>query len=259
MSRCFATLDLLSKGNLKGHHMKYSYHILGSITALAMAGTIQAQLSVISQWTFEGDVLTPSTGSGTASYVGGTSGTFAAGNGSLKAWNTCSYPAQGTSSGTAGVEFNVSTVGFKNIEFKYDHRASETASRWAEVRYTLDGSTWLTWGNNSGGTTPQDTFKSFTLDLSSVSGANNNANFGLRILSTFSPVAFSDGLGNDFLADTGYHRSRDTGGSAYGTSGTWRFDNVTISGTPIPEPHEYALLAGLGLVGLALWRRRAAP
>lgn len=34
--------------------------------------------------------------------------------------------------------------------------------------------------------------------------------------------------------------------------------SVNAGQTLVPEPHEYAMLAGLGLVGFALWRRRAA-
>ena len=50
---------------------------------------------VITQWTFEGDLITPSTGQGTASLTGGTTATFATGNPG-RAWNTTTYPAQGT-------------------------------------------------------------------------------------------------------------------------------------------------------------------
>lgn len=32
-------------------------------------------------------------------------------------------------------------------------------------------------------------------------------------------------------------------------------DNLTLNGTAVPEPHEYAALAGLGLLGFAVWRR----
>lgn len=47
------------------------------------------------------------------------------------------------------------------------------------------------------------------------------------------------------------------GFSAESGSGTWRIDNVQVSGslTAAPEPHEYALVASLGLVGFAAYRR----
>ena len=39
---------------------------------LSAVASLSAQADVITQWTFEGDVLTPGTGSGAAAYVGGT-------------------------------------------------------------------------------------------------------------------------------------------------------------------------------------------
>ena len=35
------------------------------------------------------------------------------------------------------------------------------------------------------------------------------------------------------------------------------FHQATFTYTPVPEPQEYAMIAGASLVGLALWRRRA--
>lgn len=47
------------------------------------------------------------------------------------------------------------------------------------------------------------------------------------------------------------------GFAAESGSGTWRIDNVQLSGTltAVPEPHEYALAASLGLLGFAGYRR----
>ncbi len=38
---------------------------------------------------------------------------------------------------------------------------------------------------------------------------------------------------------------------------SWGLDNVTVTVSPVPEPGEYAAVFGLGLVGVAAWRRRA--
>jgi endonuclease/exonuclease/phosphatase family metal-dependent hydrolase len=170
------------------------------------------------RWTFEGDSLLPVVGSGTASAIGGVTPTFSTGTGSGRGWNTAAYPAQGTASGTAGVQFMVSTVGRESISLSFDHRASSTASRWAQVDYTLDGgATWVTghW-TNAGGLSPDSTFATYGVDFSGVTGANNNANFGVRIVSIFQPTT------------SAYQAAG--GASTYGTGGSWRFDNVTFGG-----------------------------
>jgi hypothetical protein len=42
-------------------------------------------------------------------------------------------------------------------------------------------------------------------------------------------------------------------------AGLVRFDNITVTGTvsPVPEPSQIAMVAGLGLIGFALYRRRS--
>ena len=145
----------------------------------------------ITQWTFEGDITTPATGVGTAALISGTTSTFAAGNGGGRGWNTSAYASQSTASGVRGAEFLFSTEGYENLEFSFDHRSSATGSRWAQVDYTVDGTDWVTgFWNNAGGLSPQDAFSTAKVDFSSVTAANNNPDFGVRIMSIFSPVAF---------------------------------------------------------------------
>lgn len=236
---------------------------MSTVVALAMsAGATRAD--IITQWTFEGSVITPSTGAGTAALVGGTTATFATGNASAVGWNTTTYAAQGFGSGTRGVEFFVDTSGYQDITIAYDHRASGTASRWSQLEYTTNGgATWTVFGNNGGALSPHDTFYAQGYDLSSIIGANNNANFGVRITSIFSPVAFDqNGVLDDFAPNTAYQRANaqsgfdpgsGTGTGDYGTAGTWRFDNVTFNGNIIPEP---ATLTMILISGLAMLRRR---
>ena len=237
------------------------------LLAVATAAVSPAYADTLAQWTFEGDVTTPSIGTGTAALVGGTTATFAAGNGGGRGWNTSTYAAQGTGSGTRGVSFFTSTLGFTDVELSFDHRSSGTGSRWSQVDYTLDGgANWVTgFWNNGGGLSPHDTFYSFNVDFSSVSGANNNADFGVRIVSIFSPLAFDQSSTlAPFDANTAYMRSNagavyspneSTATGDYGTSGTWRFDNVTF--TAVPEPTSAAVLVGLAMVGLVRRRARA--
>ena len=245
--------------------MKNTVPILAAVLLL----TARAQADLITQWTFEGDVTTPSTGAGTASLVGVTA-TFAAGNPG-RGWNTTSYAAQGAGSGTRGVQFMVSTAGYENITLSFDHRASGTASRWAEVQYTTNGgSSWTPFADNGGGLSPHDAFYTFDFDLSSVGGANDNPLFGLRIVSIFSPVAFDQNASlPDYAANTAYMRANAAasytpgGGTTtgdYGSGGTWRFDNVTINGTAIAAVPEASSFLFAGLVGCvtagAYWTRR---
>jgi len=236
--------------------------ILTAALALVSLTSANAQ-TVITQWNFNASNNTPSTGAGSASLLN-TTATFAAGaGGSGFDWNTSTYAAQGTGSGTRGVQFNVSTLLYSNITVSFDHRASGTASRWSQVDYTLNGTDWVTgFWNNNGGLSPHDTFYSFNVDFSSITGANDNASFGFRIVSIFSPLAFdqSSTLAG-FEANTAYMRanagavyspSTSSATGDYGASGTWRFDNVTVSG--VPEPSSATLL-GLGFLALIGLRR----
>lgn len=209
--------------------MKKNY-ILFLITLIGYF-TLEAQ-TIFTQWNFDGDVITPFIGSGTLTLVGGTTATFAGGNTSVttnKGYNTSTYPAQSTASGTAGVEFAVSTVGKTQIGITFDHRGSGTSSRWAQFEYSTNGTDWIVFGNNNGGLSPHDTFYTFNVDLTACNACENNANFKFRILSIFSPVAFNtQGSSEVFGANLAYHRSRvdGTNTSPYSSGGTWRFDDV---------------------------------
>jgi hypothetical protein len=227
--------------------------------ALLVGSTAQGSI-IITQWDFEGDVITPSTGDGTASLIGGTTSTFATGSGGGRGWNTTNYPAQSVGSGTAGVSFLVDTTGYKKLRMDFDHRASGTASRWAQLDYTLDGgSSWVTgFWNNGGDLSPHDNFYSFSIDLGSLAGASNNPDFGVRIVSIFSPLAFSQNASLSYGADEAYMRANlqavfsgtGVGSGNYGAGGTWRFDNVTFTG--VPEPSAFLLTSfvlGTTLIG----------
>ncbi len=158
----------------------------------------------------------------------------------------------------------MSTVGKSNISLSFAHRASGTGSRWAQVDYTLDGgSNWTTgFWNNNGGLSPHDQFWGFDVDFSSVTGANNNAGFGFRIVSIFSPAAFDqNNTLSPYSANTAYMRANggavyspltSTATGDYGASGSWRFDNVTVSGVPEPTT---GLLVGIGTLACAAFRR----
>jgi len=179
-------------------------------------------------------VTTPSFGTGTFSLIGGVTSTYAGGNGGSNtndnsALNTSAYPAASVASGTAGVQFSVSTVGFSNIIIGYNQRQSNSSSRFSRFQYTTDGTNWvtpdLTAANTTAATgtvdfvndvfvqTVGDAWATRTVNLSAISAVNNNANFAFRIVSVFDP------------AGTSYVATNTT----YATTGTFRFDDVEIS------------------------------
>ncbi|MCQ8119862.1 PEP-CTERM sorting domain-containing protein [Methylomonas rosea] len=229
---------------------------------VALSVSAGAEAAVITQWNFNSnpaDAATgtgstsPSIGSGAASLLG-TTATFASGDasggssdpatGDDSGWNTSGYAAQGAGNKTRGTQYLVSTVGFDNIQISYDLRHSNTSSKYEQVQYTTDGSSWTDFSLFSGAT--GDTwFNGRSVDLSSIAGVANNANFGFRVLAAFAP------------ATSAYAASSPTG--TYGTAGTWRFDMVTVSGTAVaavPVPGAVWLF-GSALLGFLGVRRNA--
>lgn len=208
----------------------------------------------IAVWTYEplqgtANAPTPNIGTGTSALVGSMTGaTTATGSttGCAQASGTTAWAIGTATPGTnesSGVEFRTSTVGYANITFSYDHRLSNTATRTARIQYTLDGSTWanldLDAGNydnsactNRGGldngridasdpvgTNVSDSWGRRTIDLSAITGANNNPDFGIRILAAH-------------YSTTGEFRQANNVASI-ATAGTWRFDNVTFQGIAV--------------------------
>ena len=203
----------------------------------------------LTQWDFEENPLLPTVnnpapiiGSGNASIVGSMNNLSRAtgsNTGCSQTSGTGSWAIGTAAPGTpesSGGEFLISTVGYSGIMFTYDHRMSNSAVRTERIQYTLDGIVWNNFdvdptnstivcngsyddgrfdrGNNVGDNNG-DSWSRKTIDFSSISGANNNPTFGVRIVAAY------------FSNTTEFRQSNNS--TTIATGGTWRFDNVTFT------------------------------
>jgi len=232
--------------------------LFATAAVVALAGSAQADL--LAYWNFNNSiagnpsgnlgVLTPAGGPTWAADLGvgslstnitvntsetlnnGTFGTFA--GIALNALNLDpSGGALAVQSGAGNVnngkffQFAVSSLGFQDVILTYATRGTSTGFTTHTFDFSTDGVNFFGLGTVPAVTT--STWAVTTLDLSSVSAADNAANLIVRI--TLNGATSTNGLGNN------------------------RFDNVQFNATQIPTPGALALL-GLGGV-VALRRRRA--
>jgi len=248
------TFDILSSDSI-AIHWEYEPPVCfgdsnGSIRATIVGGTppltyewSTGQLSDepgrFILWDFNGlvpsDSPPPTEGDGEAVLIGGVNNPESGTNGSgssdpatdNQAWQTTSYPSQGNSPRTAGVQFNISTEGYQNIEFQFDQRLSNTAANTWVLLYTADrtantvswneaevyriepqlSGTGDTWHNNRGS------------DFSDIPELNDNPHVAFRIVSDFDP-------------QTGQYESARLDRS-YSGGGTSRWDMIEVSGDPL--------------------------
>lgn len=140
--------------------------------------------------------------------------------------------------GTQGAEFDGSTLGYYQIKVSFDVYATADAEANLMVQYTTDGKTWSNAGISAVGTgativTNTDSTMAtvvgsyvrlaagwndqITVNLTGVSGVDNDSTFGLRLVNA--------------STDT---NCVDTTGALYNnTSGSWTIDNMQIQGTSI--------------------------
>jgi hypothetical protein len=226
--------------------MKTNYNVLKLVAVALLISTTSWGQATIAQWNFNGATATDvpgggsspliSIGAGLSELIGGTTGSFSAGNaspGTIETepvatnfgWQTTGYAPAGTDNKVRGVQFNVSTVGQAGIIFKFEQRLSNSASNTYVVLYTTDNEApipvWVeaqTFTVTPEATGTGDTwYNNRTVDVSSVAELNNNPSVGFKIVSAFDPII------GDYVA------ARSTNVYSAGTGGTVRFDMVTVS------------------------------
>ena len=171
--------------------------------------------------------------------------------------------AAGAPQYSQGSELDSNTTGFSNISFSFDWYCTNQGIRDLQVQYNLDTTSPVGW-TNIGGTSPTGTYIAvpndfygaggaishtpISVDFSSLLAANNDANFGVRLVAAFDSTGH---VPSDFASATLL-----TGATQLynNSSGNWRFGNLTFSGTT-PAPSSASLL---GLGGLLASRRRRA-
>jgi hypothetical protein len=208
--------------------------------------------------TASGDVLA-TTGTANTSFTENTWRIRGAGH---NGWATFQGGA-GAPQYSQGLELDVSTAGFTNIQFSFDWYSTTQGIRDLQFQYNTNVGNSAGW-TNFGGTSPTGTFiavsndyynapgsPTITLSLGTVLGANNDPNFGIRLVSAFDSTG---NVPNDYAS-----AQLATGGATQiynNSSGNWRFDNLTFSGTAaVPEPSTM-LLVGAAAAGIASRLRR---
>lgn len=188
------------------------------------------------------------------------------GSGSANGWNN-SAPNY-----TQGAQFDVPTTGYNNVSLSFDWYCTTQGVANLAVQYTdnVNAGTpvWTTVGGNGQGdyiATSNDFYGATSggvsqpnITISIPADANNDPNFAVRLVSVRPVVGDSDysltgpGTDGNYAAASGDTLSTSTV-DYNNSSGNWSFDNVTITGTAVPEPASLGLLA---LSGLALLSRR---
>lgn len=227
--------------------MKIIFKLLVAICLISFHGRIVAQ-ATIATWNYDGISGQPANpianvGNGSSSIVGsivianaatGMSPTVNNGCGTQNgtnpgAWSFTANP--GLTNESSGVQYNVSTIGYQGIKFTWDQRWSNTATNTVRVQYTTDGTNWQNFTMTSANTTfcngsindgrfevntTGDQYRRISVDFTGITAVDNNVNFGVRILAAH------------YQSTGEFRQTANTASIA--TGGTWRFDNVTITG-----------------------------
>ncbi len=187
----------------------------------------------------------------TTAFANGTPNILPNGNVSTNGWalyNISNGTAHdGAPQYSQGVELDSSTVGYSNVNFSFDWYSTTQGVRDLQFQYNLNTSNSAGWTNigadigapagavpGAGGSnyvfiaTPNDFYgganpQTITVNLSSITGANNDPNLGVRLVAAFD--------------DTGHYQDYVSASLNGGltqlynnSSGNWRLGNLTFQG-----------------------------
>jgi hypothetical protein len=145
-------------------------------------------------------------------------------------WGSSHYPLTGGNKQN-GVQFNLSTVGAKDIRVSYESRVSATASDYERLQYTTNGTDWTDYPSSSTFNGIGTTYLPFQYDLTGFPGVANNPSFGIRVVTEYQQTAtYGIGTTNGYVGTANSYSSGGSGGFA---AGTVTYDLVTISGDAI--------------------------
>jgi len=209
--------------------------------ALVFASAGSAAAANIATWTFETSVpttagpLAPEVGAGSATgfHSGSSAYSNPVGNGSAESFSSTNWLVGDY------YQFQVSTVGMTGISISWDQTSSNTGPKDFQLQYSTNGTTfspivdYSVLANNTpnpvwNGTTYNAIYTS-ALNLSAFTALDNAASIYLRLTNNTTVSA---------------------NGGTVASTGTDRVDNVTIMGSPVPEPSSLALV-GCGAAGAA--------
>lgn len=235
--------------------------ILAAVS-LVLAGALECQASIITQWTFEGST-TPSdvTDAATIGSIAASSGNGTASGFHTSALTDWTTPVGINSENSLSAvrwaigdyfQFQSGTVGHGSIQISFKATGSSGGPKEFKLAYSTTGVGAFTdfasyvlavnvspneWAS-SGMTSSQIAVHTYSFDLSGVSSLNNAGSVYFRLINT-STMSLNGGI--------------------VAANGTSRVDDFTISGAAVPEPAELGAISGLGLMavlGLHVWRER---